>query len=806
MIFLTSGHKVKAGECPRAALVCAAALCYRVHMIDYAQALNEAQYEAATCGDGPVLVVAGAGSGKTRTIVYRLAWLAEHGVEPDSMLLLTFTRKAAQEMLHRAGLLLNQGLAGVQGGTFHAFGFGALRRWKPAWLGDRPFTVMDSADINEAVKHCKDQLKLGKGDRSFPKTQSIVGLLSKARNKELPLDEVLRREAFHLLPHADGLARLGEAYTAYRQEKGLLDYDDLLFELENLLRHNELAASLLRQRFSHILVDEYQDTNLVQARIVRLLAGPEQGPPGNVMAVGDEAQSIYAFRGANVRNILDFPTLFPGARVVRLEENYRSTKPVLDVANNLLANAAESFRKNLFTRKQGGDPVRLVTPLSDMSQAKLVVRRVEELLTSHLPHEIAVLFRAGFHSYNLEMALNQAGIAFRKYGGLRYTEAAHVKDVIAYARLLLNPLDLPAFGRVAAQHSGIGPKTVEKLYAVARSGDPKSTEKAFAKYPGFLEDMRFVDDLRTRPVPPSATLAAVLEHYRPRLEALYPEDWPRRQQGLEEIIQMASGYTDLDLFVADLALEAPDEDEADSNEGKITLSTVHSAKGLEWNAVLVIDLVEDRFPSRHALSRPEDFEEERRLMYVACTRARQCLDLYAPASLYNRAERGTQHVSQSPFVRELAPGMVEEWVEGFGGTLSRRSAGGIGFGRKTAMAGAGNTTPAPGFSGGLLPRPLRPPVPTTYDDCQLPPDDAPATAARATGPAADPAADQATDHPADWPAKPQAAANEGELCYCRHRIFGRGKIIRHLPPDKVQVNFPGFGLKVILSEYLILES
>ena len=226
---------------------------------------------------------------------------------------------------------------------------------------------MDSADITDAVKHCKDQLRLGKGDRSFPKTQSIVGLLSKARNKELPLDEVLRREAFHLLPHAEGLAQLGQVYADYRREKGLLDYDDLLFELEALLRENPLAAAALRQRFSHILVDEYQDTNLVQARIVRLLAGPEDGPPGNVMAVGDEAQSIYAFRGANVRNILDFPKLFPGARVVRLEENYRSTRPVLDVANSLLAHAAESFRKTLFTRKEGGEPVRLVTPLSDMS-------------------------------------------------------------------------------------------------------------------------------------------------------------------------------------------------------------------------------------------------------------------------------------------------------------------------------------------------------------------------------------------------------------------------------------------------------
>ena len=267
---------------------------------------------------------------------------------------------------------------------------------------------------------------------------------------------------------------------------------------------------------------------------------------------------------------------------------------------------------------------------------------------------------------------------------------------------------------------------------------------------------------------------------------------------------MASGYSELDLFVADLALEAPEDDDADSNEGKITLSTVHSAKGLEWNAVLVIDLVEDRFPSRHALSRPEDFEEERRLMYVACTRARQCLDLYAPASLYNRAERGTQHVSQSPFVRELAPGMVEEWVEGFGGTLSRRSAGGVGFGRKTAMPGAG-AAPTPGlgggfsagFSGGLLPRPQRPPVQAAYDDCQLPPDDVPASAAAR-------AASATTG--ATSPGAATATAKDGELCYCRHRIFGRGKIIRHMPPDKVQVNFPGFGLKIILSEYLILES
>ena len=784
-------------------------------MIDYAHALNSAQYEAATCGDGPVLVVAGAGSGKTRTITYRLSWLADHGVSPESMLLLTFTRKAAQEMLQRAAALSDHALSLVQSGTFHSFAFGVLRRYRPDWLEDRPFTVMDGADITAAVKACKDELRLGKGDRSFPRTQAIVGFLSKARNKELPLDEVLQREAFHLLPYAEPLMRLGEAYDAYRKAKGLLDYDDLLFELERLLRDNERAAGNLRRRFSHILVDEYQDTNLVQARIVRLLAGPEgEGlPPGNVMAVGDEAQSIYAFRGANVRNILDFPKLFPGTRIIRLEENYRSTRPILDVANNLLEHAAESFRKKLFTRKEGGAPVRLVTPLSDMSQAKLVVRRIEDLLTRHLPHEIAVLFRAGFHSYHLEMALNQAGIAFRKYGGLRYTEAAHVKDVMAYARLLLNPLDMPAFSRVAELHEGIGPKTVLKLYNVAQSADGPALDKACARFPSFREDLRFIAEMRSRPLHPVTALELIVDHYRPVLESRYPEDWPRRQQGLEEILQMASGYNDLDLFLADLALDSPDEEDGD-DEGRITLSTVHSAKGLEWNAVLLIDLVEDRFPSRHALARPEDFEEERRLMYVACTRARQELDLYAPATIYSKAEQGTQHVAQSPFVRELPAALTEEWVESYGGSLNKRARGGLfadpfeprpqpsgpgaGFGRGRRMgpAAPGGLTPAQRLA---ATRALQ-----DADDCQLPPDErtaATATPARAAAaPAPGPAAAASV-----LDAAKAATATGKALRFCRHKIFGRGRIVRFMPPDKVQVNFAGFGVKVILADYLQLE-
>lgn len=752
-------------------------------MIDYKTLLNASQYEAVTTVDGPVLVIAGAGSGKTRTIVYRLAYLAEQGVNPAAMLLLTFTRKAAQSMLQRAAALAaGQGLsagadddssndrlgygghalAQVQGGTFHGFAYSVLRQFKPDWLQSGHVSIMDSADISAAVKECKDNLKLGKGDRSFPKTQNIVGILSKARNKELPVDEVLRREAFHLLPHAEALSALGEAYTAYRRAHSLLDYDDLLFELERLLRTNASAASFLRRRFSHVMVDEYQDTNLVQARIVRLLATSEDGGVGNIMAVGDDAQSIYAFRGANVRNILDFESLFPGARIIKLEENYRSTQEVLHVANALLEGATDGFHKQLFTMREGGSPVRLVSPISDFSQAELVARRIAELLQEHLPHEIAVLFRAGFHSYQLEMALNRAGIAFRKFGGLRYTEAAHVKDVIAFARLCLNPLDMPAFQRIAALHSGIGPKTAHKLYAVATAHDPKATEKAFARYPDFLADMRFLDETRARPVSPADHLQAIVDHYKPKLENIYPDDWPRRQQGLEEIVQMAAGYQGLDVFLADLALESPEED--DSAEGCITLSTVHSAKGLEWNAVLIIDLVEDRFPSRHAAARAEEFEEERRLLYVACTRARHQLDLYAPTSIYSRADQGTVFASRSPFLRELPARLFEEWTEGYGGVMQQKSA--------TASLRA--------------PRLLPPPVP-------------PASLAGRGGD---------SPFPPAIPAREMAAKqdlNSPRLGFCQHKIFGRGKMVKFLPPDKYQVNFPGFGLKVIMADFLRME-
>lgn len=716
-------------------------------MADYAKALNEAQYRAVTAPKGNVLVVAGAGTGKTRTIVYRLAWLIEQGVSPESILLLTFTRKAAQEMLNRAGALLGYSLAGLAGGTFHSFAFGALRSHPPAWLQGRNFTLMDASDINQAIRQCREDLKAGKKDASFPKTQTIAGLISKSRNKEIPIAELLRQESYHLLPHAQAIEDISSAYAAFKRESGLMDYDDLLFELEALFNQNRFAAFELRARFSNILVDEYQDTNLVQARIVRQLAVPSQaGADGaSVMAVGDEAQSIYAFRGATVRNILDFQKLFPATTVIPLEHNYRSTQPILEVANGILAQAQDSFRKHLFTDREGGDVPRLVRPFSDNSEAELVCSRIKELLGSRRPSEIAVLFRAGFHSYGLENSLRKAGIPFKKYGGIRFTEAAHIKDILAFGRFAINSLDLPAFGRLAAMHKGIGPKTMANLQAALASNDHPTIQKAFKRFPGFREDLLLVERLRGQT--PSIFFEKVLEHYRPRLEELYSDDWPTRLQGLEEILNMSHAYENMDLFIADLALESPDSEMEDSGEDCITLSTVHSAKGLEWDTVIILDAVEDRFPSRHSLSRPEDFEEERRLFYVACTRAKNHLEIYAPAAVYGHG--GGSMTSQSPFLAQLPSGLFTTHMESYGGAINSS----VAHDRK-----AEKEEKPKGRSGLLASRDNK----------------------------AEPACRELMD-------------------YCFHRIFGRGKIIARLDDNRIRVNFPGFGEKTILADYLMPE-
>ncbi|MCC8194496.1 MAG: ATP-dependent helicase, partial [Deltaproteobacteria bacterium] len=713
--------------------------------------------------------------------------LVASGVPASKILLLTFTRKAAREMLERAErLVVRSGaahisLAGVQGGTFHAFAYSVLRTFKPVGF-ERAATVMDAADMLSALQVCKSDLGIGgKGDKSFPKTQTILGYISKCRNREQDLETLLMREAPHLFPYAPDMQILAAAYAAFKRDKSLLDYDDLLFELELLLNTNRDALAWCWRKHSHIMIDEYQDTNLVQARLAALLSGFSPGAfgdgesrpdaprgGGNIMVVGDDAQSIYAFRGADVRNIRDFPRLFPGTRLIRLEENYRSTQPVLDLANAVLEGASEGYRKHLFTERKGGALPQVIRPRSDLSQANVVAQRVTELLAVYPAHEIAVLFRAGYQSYHLEIQLARLGIRFSKYGGIRYTEAAHVKDAVSFARLAVNSLDFTAFQRMASLTKGIGAKTCRKLYEALRLSDTGTVEKAAKKYPDFGADIAFVDSLRLRRLTPEALFGEIIAHYTPKLQELYPDDYPKRLQGLEQLAQIAASYADLDLFISDLSLDDPFEGEGEREH--VTLSTIHSAKGLEWSAVIIIDLVEERFPSRHALQRQEDLEEERRLMYVAVTRAKEYLGLCVPATLYNRGSAATVPADPSPFVRIVPSSLYEEWLEGFTGLAKRPM-----FAPSQEIV---RRSPFDAPDGDEESRPTR---------------SRKADAARAG--AGEEAASAGIISP----------LQQGESGYCRHKVFGRGKIVQFLPPDKYRVNFPGMGLKVIMGAYLEME-
>jgi len=723
--------------------------------MDLKKDLNPAQWEAVSHTEGPMLVIAGAGSGKTRTIVYRLAHLVQNGVEPHNILLLTFTRKAAQEMQDRAGLLLGGGLAGVTGGTFHSFAFAMLRRFAGALSESGKVSIMDQGDAENALRDIRGDLGLGKGDRSFPKKSTVMGLISKSRNKEQTIATVLQNEAYHLLRYEDEIEQLTRAYAGFKKRHSLYDYDDLLFGLEALLRDHEPAREWARSRFRYVMVDEFQDTNLVQARIVKLMGG--EG--GNVMAVGDDAQSIYAFRGANVHNILSFGEMFPGAKLVRLEQNYRSTQPILDLSNSLLEQAELKIRKHLFTERVDDHKPQLVRTISDRSQAQAVVSKVLEFGRKYPLHEVAVLFRAGYQSYALEVALNKLGIAFQKYGGIRFTEAAHIRDALSFLRLVQNPTDLPAWQRVLDHIKGVGPKGSAKLLAAVMLGDEKKVAQTVKKNAQLGEVLTFLDGLRASEPRPSLLLAKVLEFYQPILEQKFADDYPRRQSGLEQLQRIAAGYENLDGFLGDISLENPEpEDGKDDREDTLTLSTVHSAKGLEWSAVAIIDLVQDRFPSRHALQRAEDLEEERRLLYVACTRAKDRLALFVPAVIYNQYNGTSEPALESPFLSELPPSTFETWRENYSGGLSRVDDG-----------------------------PVRSPEPPSF----------PGPSGAAVRPA--------QDSPVLPSATAPTAVDPTRLGYCRHKIFGRGKVVAAVGEGKYRVNFPGFGLKVILADYLTME-
>ncbi len=617
-----------------------------------AAGLNEAQRSAATHGAGPLLIVAGAGTGKTRTLVHRVGVLLERGVRPERILLLTFTRRSAQEMLARAERLVGSVSRSVHGGTFHATAHRLLRRFgeQAGLRGD--FTIMDQSDSEDMMQFSRARLGFGDKKKRFPKKETLQHLYSRHVNTDIPVGALLREDYAQFVEHEDDIARVFADYTQRKQERNLVDYDDLLLFWATLLEQVPALADRIAGLYEHLLVDEYQDTNALQSRILRGMCRTHR----NITVVGDDAQSIYAFRGATIRNILDFPREFPGATVVTLEENYRSTQPILDTTNTLISRAEERYTKNLYTRRTGGEKPWLVTAQDEPTQTRFVVDRILELHEDGIPlHEIAVLFRAGYHSADLEIELTARNIPFEKWGGIKFLEAAHVKDVLAFLRVLENPRDEVSWYRLLLLMPGIGEVTArsametlaEHAWSAAAFGQFRPPPRAKAAHQALVT---LLDTLRAGPFDDEGAVAREIARVRVLYDDILREKYDRpdpRLADLDQLQVIAGGYPSRAAFLSALALEPPQGTQdlgfgSDSEDDTLVLSTAHSAKGREWDAVFVIWAVDGYFPLSRALGSPDQIDEERRLMYVALTRARNHLAISYPLNVYD-TRRGADY-------------------------------------------------------------------------------------------------------------------------------------------------------------------
>jgi DNA helicase-2/ATP-dependent DNA helicase PcrA len=652
-------------------------------LADVLAELNSAQHAAVTHGDPPLLIVAGAGTGKTTTLANRVAFHISEGVDPRRILLLTFTRRAAAEMTRRVDGILRRlrgegvrmpGGEAVWGGTFHAMGARLLRLHGVSIELDPGFTIMDRGDSEDLMGLVRAQMGLTRTDRRFPQKGTCSDIYSRAVNSQKPLGEVLRAAFPWCIEHEDDLKRLFAEYVERKIAAGVLDYDDILLYWLALLEDDAVGVEV-RKRFDKVLVDEYQDTNSLQARIVRLLRPDGTG----VTVVGDDAQSIYSFRAADVRNILDFAQAFPGVVTLPLEQNYRSTQPVLDATNRIIAGATERIEKDLWTAREGGERPTVVSCHDENEQSDFIVRRVLELRESGvLLKRQAVLFRAAHHALPLEMELQRRNIPYHKYGGLKFTETAHVKDLTAILRLAENPRDIAAGLRVLTLLPGVGPQTAQRLMdALAQAGGDflawadqvSPAPAAKAAWASFVPLM--IDLTRPEGMELSAQVHAVREMYAPLLERRY-DNATARLRDLEQIERLAARFPDRLSLLADIALDPPAwaEDLAGPpvlDEDYLILSTMHSAKGLEWDAVYVIHAADGNIPSDMATGSVEEIEEERRLFYVACTRARDWLYVCFPLRYYTSPWNHTDAHGYAQLTRFIADGARDVFRDEPGG-------------------------------------------------------------------------------------------------------------------------------------------
>jgi DNA helicase-2/ATP-dependent DNA helicase PcrA len=661
--------------------------------VDYGAELNEQQLAAVTASPGPLLVIAGAGSGKTRTLTYRVAYLLENGIDPRNILLLTFTNKAAREMLGRVANLLPVDASGLWGGTFHSIGNRILRRHGSALGYSSGFTIMDREDQKDLINAVVASAGIDPKEIRFPKGDVLAEIFSFVINTEKPLEELLAEKFPYFLPLLDKIQDVRERYEKKKKATNSMDFDDLLQKTLSMFQQHERIAEIYRRQFQFILVDEYQDTNKIQADLVDLVARDHR----NVMVVGDDAQSIYSWRGANFQNILEFPKRYPDAQVFKIEMNYRSVPEILEVANAAIAANVQQFRKHLSATRESKALKPALVALNDgAEQAQFVAQRILELRDENVDlNDVAVLYRAHYHAVELQLELSRRGIPYQITSGIRFFEQAHIKDVTAFVRFVANPRDEVAFKRMVKLLPGIGNRTAENHWraweaglVVAGIGDPaKEATSAVAGVvaPGYS----FGEQLLAMPVPARSKkaweqLAHTLDEIAPAgqpnmpsemvtsvVEAIYDDyakanftNYELRREDLNQLAIFARQFKDVHEFLSQLALISNVDAEAAavqvSDKEAVNLSSVHQAKGLEFHTVFVIWLTDGMFPSNRSLDTRDALEEERRLFYVAITRARDELYLTYPQM---RLSGGYGDVFQRPsrFLQEIPNDLVEDW-------------------------------------------------------------------------------------------------------------------------------------------------
>jgi DNA helicase II / ATP-dependent DNA helicase PcrA len=638
----------------------------------FAEELNDAQREAVFFGEGPLLIIAGAGSGKTKTLVYRVARLVSMGVDPAAILLLTFTRKSSEEMLRRAAQILDSRCQNVSGGTFHSFCNLVLRRYSKLLGFNENFTILDRTDSEEIIQSIRKELNLNKTEKRFPKKNAILAVIGKAVNMQKTVESVLVQEYPHFYEFEKEINQINSLYFKYKEEMQVFDYDDLLCKVLQLLRDFPDIREQLQNSFEYIMVDEYQDTNAIQAGIIKYLTNKKL----NVTVVGDDSQSIYSFRGANFKNIMSFPNSYPDTKVITLEENYRSTQPVLDLTNAVIEHSKEKYSKNLFTRNKATEKPVYVETDSENMQSQFVCQKILELREAGVPlNEIAVLIRSGWHSNALEVELKARNIPFVKHGGFKFMETAHIKDVVSFFRVIFNRTDTISWQRILLMLDGVGPQGASNLIKEIINNNGalnfgKYKSKAYFKPLTKIVDIIY--NSSAEGIAPSELISKILKVYQPLFKNKY-DDYHKREQDLESLKVIAEKYTEMAEFLSDMTLDPPDGSQLGSepeneDEEKMVISTIHSAKGLEWHTVFLISAVDGYLPSFQSLNDQAQIEEERRLLYVALTRAREKLFIIKPnldnsASNYYRYQ-GMQFSKISRFLSEsnIIDNFADKWA------------------------------------------------------------------------------------------------------------------------------------------------